>query len=181
MAFALGLAGRIGSGKTSLSAELSVRLDCPRASFGDFVRTVAEQRGLDAGSRDVLQALGDELIAEGWEPFCRGVLALAGYESGAVVIDGIRHHEAAATLRRILSPVQLYVVGVSSPDEDRLLRLADRGLTLDEVRRADLHSNEGEVLGVLGMADVVVDRRSSPAEAADAVIAWVAGRDVHSP
>jgi dephospho-CoA kinase len=173
MEIALGLAGRIGSGKTSLASELARRLECPRASFGDYVRSVAEDRGLDAGDREVLQTVGDELIAQSWESFCRGVLDDAAYAGGSVVVDGVRHHDAAATLRPLVAPVRLLVVAVASPDDERLLRLAGRGLTDDEITRADAHPNEGEVLDVVAAADFVVDGRLSVAEAADEVMVWL--------
>ena len=63
---AIGVAGRIGSGKTTLAAELACQLACPQASFGEFVRSVAETRALvSTTDRTVLQDLGDELIAQG--------------------------------------------------------------------------------------------------------------------
>ncbi len=173
MDVALGLAGRIGSGKTSLASELARRMECPLASFGDHVRSVARERDLDDSDRKVLQTVGDELIALGWQQFCRAVLDQAAFAGGPAVIDGVRHHEAVAALRPMVAPARLFVVAVASPDDERLHRLADRGLSDAEITRADAHPNEGEVVDVVAAADCVVDGRLSVDAAADEVMAWL--------
>jgi dephospho-CoA kinase len=173
MAGALGLVGRIGSGKTSLATEVARNLECPLASFGDFVRRTAAERGLDAEQRGVLQAVGDDLIEAGWEPFCRAVLAEAGYSGGSVVIDGIRHSEALRTVRRIIRPTALHVVAVTTPDSERLKRLGNRGMSTAEIDAADGHSNEREVGAILSAADLIIDSRTPAAEAATEVVAWL--------
>jgi len=73
------IAGRIASGKTTVAQELSVRVGCPYASFGAYVRVVAHRRGLNS-DRPALQQLGEQLIAEGWTQFVEGVVASAGGE-----------------------------------------------------------------------------------------------------
>ena len=47
----IGFAGRIGSGKSTLSSEVAERLGWRRASFGDYLRTVAKSSGLDEFER----------------------------------------------------------------------------------------------------------------------------------
>jgi len=115
------------------------------------------------------------LIAQGWVSFCRRVLDDAAYVGGSVVVDGVRHHDAATTLRAMVVSARLMVVAVASPDDERLLRLVGRGLTDEEITRADAHPNEGEVLDVVAAADLVVDGRLSVSEAADEVMAWIKG------
>lgn len=167
---AIGISGRIGSGKTSLAVELADRLRCPRASFGDYVRAVATGRGLDAAEREVLQEVGDDLIAQGWEEFCRAVLRDAGYTGGSVVVDGIRHEEAARTMHRLVAPVPWRRVAVEAEDATRRARLAARGLDKDGATKADGHRNEQEVGSVMASADYIVAVGSTVAEAADAVM-----------
>jgi hypothetical protein len=123
----------------------------------------------------VLQTVGDELIAAGWEPFCRAVLDRAGYVSGSVVVDGICHEHAATSMRAIL-PVELFVVSVAAPNDDRRRRLVARGLTDADIDRADQHANESQVLDVVAGADLALDGHSSSREAADAVLAWLRGK-----
>lgn len=170
---AVGLAGRIGSGKTTLASELANRIGCPRAAFGDFVRSVAEMRGLDAEDRTVLQDLGDELISQGWSGFVGAILHQASYTSGPLVIDGIRHRLAIDTLRARLHPTRLIVVAVDASDERRRERLQDRGLDSDGMRSADAHTNESEVDAVIRAADVILPADLTVDEACTTVLTWV--------
>ena len=99
---ALAIAGGIASGKTSLAKALSERLAWPRASFGDCVREVAAEQGLGT-LRETLQAVGEALIAAGWDSFCRRTLCEGGWRPGGpVIVDGIRHVEAIDHLRAVL-------------------------------------------------------------------------------
>ena len=170
---AVGLAGRIGSGKTTLTSALANRIGCPRASFGGYVRSVARVRGLDSRDRTVLQDLGDELISEGWDAFVEHVLQHARYVSGSVVIDGIRHRPAVDTLRKRLRPTQLVLVALNISDEERRKRLRDQGLNTDEVTLADTHANEAEVDGVMRGADIVIPADLTVERACTTVLAWI--------
>jgi dephospho-CoA kinase len=147
---AVGLSGRIGSGKTSLATALAERLQCPRASFGDYVRSVASGRGLDAEDRSVLQDLG-----------------------GSVVVDGIRHAQAADTMRALLAPTPWRLVAVDSENEVRLSRLAARGVVGAGARTADTHPNETQVGAVMDSADFVVSGNSTVEDAVNAVMTWL--------
>lgn len=172
---ALGISGRIGSGKTSLAVVLAERLHCPRASFGDYVRSVATDRGLDANQRDVLQEVGDDLIASGWDAFCSAVLASAGYSDGSVVVDGIRHSDAAKTIRKLVAPTAWKLVAVESDDSIRRSRMAARGVDDVGTRQADAHPNEGEVAAVMASAGLTVSSDSTVADAAEVIMNWLTG------
>jgi len=163
----------MGSGKTSLASVLATRLAAPRASFGDYVRSVAVERGLDAQSREVLQDLGNELIAGGWDRFCTAVLNHADYTGGPVVVDGIRHLDAITNLELLVAPLPFRLVAVEAQDSLRLERLAKRGVDTTAAERAEAHSNEAEVLDVMRRADFRVSEDHSVEEAADLIIAWV--------
>ena len=169
---AVAIAGRIGSGKTTLASILADRLQCPVASFGIYVRFVALQRGLDPADRAVLQDLGEELIGEGWHSFCRSVLDHGGYVSGAVVVDGIRHVAAITTIRELVAPTPCRLVAVRAQDAVRTERLRLRGVTPGAAQAADAHVGESEVHQVIDDAEFVVDDED-PTEAADAVLRWL--------
>lgn len=170
---AVGVAGRIGSGKTTLASELANNIECPRASFGDYVRSVAQTRGLDVADRTALQDLGDQLIGEGWDAFVDAVLRKAGYASGPIVIDGIRHRMAIDTLRSRLAPTRLVIAAVDLSDDERRQRLRDRGLDSDDVASADAHANESEVDAVIRAADIVVPANLTVDEACATVLEWI--------
>src|SRR4051812_28967884 len=104
---AIGVAGRVGSGKSSLATLLGDQAGWPVVRFGDFLRDVAEGRGL-AADRPTLQRLGTEYIGRGWVPFCAQVLEAAGWRPGvSVIVDGIRHPEAVDALNQLLAPARL--------------------------------------------------------------------------
>lgn len=171
---AVAIAGRIGSGKTTLASILAGRLNCPMASFGSYVRSVALQWGLDPADRASLQDVGEDLIAtQGWHSFCRSVLDHGGYVSGAVVVDGIRHVAAIAAIRELVAPTPCRLVAVSVRDESRADRLRVRGITAEAAQAADAHTSESQVHQVIEGAEFVT-HDEDPTEAADAVLRWLA-------
>jgi cytidylate kinase len=165
---AVGVSGRIGSGKTTLAQALAVRMECGYASFGDYVRSVALARELNVSERKVLQDVGDELIAAGWLPFCRAMLDHSGYAGGSVVVDGIRHREAVTTLAQIVAPLPFRLLAVYIDSERRDRRLRDRGVDLIGVKVAEAHANESHVGAVLDLADYTVAGHLTIEQSADA-------------
>lgn len=154
--YSLAFSGSIASGKSSLSLLIAKELNWPYVSFGDYVRSVARSRGLRA-SRQVLQAVGQSLIEEGWRQFCRSVLNQVPWKPGqALVIDGVRHIEAITTLRRLISPAGLLVIYISTSKAVRNMRALERGETL--VQEVQDHPTEIQVKNLLlQVADLIVD------------------------
>ena len=116
----LGFSGPIASGKTTISMKLAKHLGCPRVSFGDYVRKVASERGLDVLSRDVLQNVGESLIREGWKKFCSSVLEQVKWEpGGTLVVDGVRHKEALTNLKELTAPSKMFLIYVTASQVDK--------------------------------------------------------------
>jgi len=153
------VSGRIASGKTTFAEALATRLGFSKTGFGEEVRARARAKGL-ADSREVMQALGAELVVNDPEEFCRAVLDRGGFESGqGMVVDGIRHTEILALLRRIVSPRTVIHVHVDSADEVRHARLQERMRAGEiDLAKADAHSTEVQVSEKLpAIADIRVD------------------------
>lgn len=153
----VGLAGVPGSGKSAVAKSLSGALGWQSASFGAYVRSIAEQRGLSR-DRKVLQDLGEALIQElGWKDFCRDTLNYVHWTTGeSGVIDGVRHKEAWDTLQDQLRPDRASLVFIDVPPATAESRLAGRGeyLALEELLD---HPNESQSYSVLRVnADLVV-------------------------
>lgn len=159
---AIGFSGLIGSGKTTLSQAVAHALQWPRASFGDFVRSVARNQGIEVESRESLQEIGLSLILKGWPTFCRDVLAAAGWAPGSpIVVDGIRHAEAVHHLSELVAPLPFVLIHVSVKEQVRNMRLDQRdgGPAPTAV---ELHSTEAAVIDLLPkMADLLVDSTST--------------------
>ena len=174
-AIAIGFAGKIGSGKTTLSGKVSETLAWPYVSFGNYVRNVARQRGL-AESREVLQEIGAALVSSDPEMFCREVLSQANWQPGSpLVIDGVRHKEVVEALRRLVAPSSLRIVYIELADEVRESRLPEEGINdATQLQRIETHSTEVQVKTVLPeSADLIVDGGKELDHLVNEVVEWV--------
>jgi tRNA uridine 5-carbamoylmethylation protein Kti12 len=170
----LAFSGKIGSGKSTLSAQVAKALNWKLASFGDYVRTVAKSEGLEL-SREVLQDLGASLV-ERPEEFCRSVLAHYGWQFGEpLVIEGVRHKEILEALQRIVAPLELRVVFLEIGDEERQRRMrAEESMESDQMKRVETHSTEKQVSEVLpDMADLTVSADRPVGELVREIVNWV--------
>ena len=159
----LAFSGSIGSGKSTLSLRVAEALNWPYVSFGNYVRAVALLRGLGE-SREVLQEVGESLIQEGWEQFCKSVLAQATWEPGEpLVVDGIRHVEAVEMLRLLIAPSELLLIYITLNETTRKARLYKRNSAdYAQMQSIEEHSTEVQVKRQLPqMANLIVSGERS--------------------
>jgi dephospho-CoA kinase len=171
----LGLSGPSGTGKTTVAKAIARTLGWPLASFGDYVRTVARTQGLDDSSRDVLEGLGELLVEEDVERFCRSVLTHFKWKSGEpLVIEGIRHQQVAETLRKLAAPMDFRIVYLEVDDETRRLRLRQRGTREEEVARMHEHPTERLVKEQIPqIADLTLPATKPVDELVKEIVNWV--------
>jgi dephospho-CoA kinase len=172
---ALAISGRIASGKSSLTQDLACALGWRRASFGDYVRVVAAERGMEP-TRTNLQELGAQFVDEDPFGFARAVLQQAGWTEGQpVLIDGLRHVVILEALRGFLHPLPLKLIFVAVDDDVRFERLASRSEGAPEhLQLAESHSTERDVRGdLLAAADLVVDGSKPPQRLVAEVTEWI--------
>lgn len=182
----IGIAGHAKSGKSTLAQALSDRLALPRVSFGTEIRKIAGERGepvtdpARATERAVLMRHGEHLVAHETEMLCRRVIAQANWrERGGVIIDGIRHVVVVETLRRILSPVSLFLILVDTSANEREQRFVDAGLGPLTRAVMDAHSTEREIPDEIALlADQVVDGAVDASVTVDAVVAAIEARSL---
>lgn len=169
----VGVAGPIGSGKTTLAIGLAKALECPIASFGTYVRDVAARTGRP-GSREVLQEISEQLILSlGPRDLTRNVINEAGWDRRqSIVVDGIRHPQVVVALRQEVEPLPVILVYLDVTPEVRRERLVTRdNLSDSEVRLIDSHSTERHVgTKVRALADVIVTAGYEPQDTIGAVI-----------
>jgi dephospho-CoA kinase len=171
----LGFAGSIASGKSTLSIAVASALGWQRVSFGDYVRTVAQNHGL-GDSREVLQAVGASLINLGREQFCKAILAQSNWKPGQpLIVDGIRHAEIVPTMRQIVAPWDFRLVYLVVNESIREARLLERGLTdRQQWQQLEAHSTESHVQTVLPeMADLTVDSTQKIEDLVLEIVTWV--------
>jgi dephospho-CoA kinase len=176
MAFAIAFAGKIGSGKTTISTAVSRALGCKRASFGDYVRHIVSNRGLEL-TRENLQRVGTEILEADRFEFCRNVLEYSGWSRGeSLVIDGLRHSETIPLLNRLVSPTKVRIAYLEIDEQSRIERLGAREEACREtLTSADAHSSEQQVEKTLRkIADVTLDGRKSIEDCVATVLEWMA-------
>ena len=119
--------GKIGSGKTSASIAVANALACGYASFGGYLRDLVVDRGGDPDCRRTLQDLGQHLIQQDAESFCRNVLARADFVPGGdFVLDGVRHFQVLEHLHRIAAPSDVRLIFLEAHSELRARRAGER-------------------------------------------------------
>jgi dephospho-CoA kinase len=154
---AIAIAGPIGAGKTTLTALLSTRLGWPSTAYGDVLRSAAATRGLPA-NRFHLQQLAMEMIAGGWDAFTAKLVQQATPAPGqGLIVDGLRHPGADATLRAAVRPWHTYVIYLEIPPGLGLDRAARRDQPTDPIwRQAANHPVESELPAVKATAHLII-------------------------
>ncbi len=161
-------------GKSSLAAKLSKELNCPLLSFGDHVRARARiLLGNVAPTRYFLQDLGQELVSQDPETFCREVLSSAVLSrKRPVVIDGLRHMSLLPFLSKLLDGRELNVIFVEASPEARIKRWGAE-ITRLELTTIDTHPVEAGMAQIREHADLVVDTQTGFSEAYQKILQWI--------
>ena len=141
----IGFAGKIASGKSTLSTIFAKERGWPYVSFGDYVRLVARQRGEDDSQREILQQTGASLVEQDCEGFCRAVLQQAPWQPGeSLVIDGIRHLQVKQVLEKLVAPSKFVLIYISVDEQIRRQRLHYEGID-DPTRIERIESASTEI------------------------------------
>lgn len=154
----LAFSGKIGSGKSSVSAAAADALNLSWVSFGDYVRKQAVAQQLEP-SRQHLQDLGQKLLKADAEGFCQAVLSQAPDWQHGLVVDGIRHVDVLTIIKRLVTPQQLIHIHLALDEPMREARVTSREGVVEESERIRMnnHPTEEQVLALLpSIADVVV-------------------------
>lgn len=168
------ICGPIGSGKSSVSKQFAARIGATWNSFGSTTREIAKERGLPS-TRQALQALGADLVANEQSKFCGRVLGAALRETDKPgVIDGLRHARILSCVRKIVDPRHVAVIYVDAPVEVRLQRVKLRdGLSEAQLAELDRHSTEVEVEQKLkALADFVADNSGTTELCVSEIVRW---------
>jgi len=170
----VGIAGKIASGKSTLARAVAGRLKARRLGFGDYVRSIAESRGLDPSDRKVLQTIGQDLVTENPSAFVSGVLSFAGYTPPEnIVFDGVRHWAIWQEIQALAAQTHdtAYLVFLDMPEEMRRQRLVARSLDRETVDAFDRHANEADLGARLRQAaDLTLDARLDETQLVEKVV-----------
>lgn len=162
MSLLLCFSGQIGSGKSSVSAEVAKALGWRRTGFGDYLRSEIARSGGDPNDRQALQDLGQARVDKDALAFCRDVLASGGFRPGDnFVIDGIRHVSIFEHLAQVGKPSDAKLFFLDAGNATRSSRVQARS-DADDFERASKHRVEAELRQALpDCADATIDADSA--------------------
>ncbi|MFX0116116.1 MAG: AAA family ATPase [Candidatus Hodarchaeota archaeon] len=172
----IGFSGKIGSGKTTLSAAVAEALNWPCVSFGDYVREVARRKGVES-SRKMLQEIG-ALLVENPDEFCLSLLKQYGWKPGQhLIVDGIRHVKIIYSLRKVTEPSRVFLIFVEVDEKVRKKRLLNyKDIAEQEDQELESHVTEAEVKTILpAMADLLVDGTRPVPDILNQILGWING------
>lgn len=152
------LSGKIASGKTTLSTKIAEHFGWSKTSFGDYLRGEAQRNGRTK-DRQCLQDLGQRMVEEDAELFCRKVLAAGDFVAGeGFVLDGLRHVVVLDRLVRIVSPAEVRVIYLDAPDPLIWRREEERSdRDHRDSKQAMEHAVEAGLDQIREIADEIID------------------------
>lgn len=153
----LGLAGRIGAGKTSAAQYVSSTYGL---QYTRYSAVLQNWLAADASDKVRLQKLGWEIMAGGQQVELNSRL-LAGLDhSRSAAIDGLRHKIDFDSLSSTFGP-SFRLVFLEARQETRFERLRSRFLDFAAFREADSHPVEANIDILQPLASVVISNDES--------------------
>jgi dephospho-CoA kinase len=137
----VGVAGRIGSGKTAIAKR--IERECG-FQYLRYSQVLAEWQHVDPMDKIQLQRIGQEVMDGGRQHELNGRLIDGIDSTRDAVIDGLRHPVDFECLQAEFGP-RFSLIFVDTPFEDRFKRRRDRFGSLDEFREADSRSVESHI------------------------------------
>jgi dephospho-CoA kinase len=172
----VGLAGPIGSGKTSLAEFLRDKHGFGYVRYSQVLKDKLRDKGKPI-TRETLQEFGEEIFRTiGGKGLTELVIERIPADRPTVV-DGIRHLDDADTLRMVFGD-RFTLVYLDSSAADRFHRLNTRDelgrMSQDEFERISRHPVEAEVALLRTRANLVIRNSNGcpwPEEAVDRILA----------
>lgn len=165
------LTGGAGSGKSTVGRALADRLGGEVASFGDYVRHLANEHPAGA-DRPVLQQIGQARVDDDPEAFVCDFLTWASPGDAPLVLDGVRHLAIDRTLRRWAATVNRHyiLILIEASLEIRADRRSDGDIS--RIRSIDAHPVEHDISETLpSVAEVIVDGNGTVEEVVGRILA----------
>jgi len=155
----IGIAGRIGAGKTSTGEYLRSRHGF---QYLRYSRVLTEWLAKDPESKADLQELGWSVMAKGMQGELNRRLIAQIVPDGDVAVDGLRHSLDFESLGSAFGS-SFHLVFLDSPQEARWDResVRDKYRSLDAFRRADSHPVEQQIGSLQTNAVLVLKNEGS--------------------
>ncbi|KFM99109.1 hypothetical protein D0U04_20710 [Bacillus clarus] len=166
----IGIAGKIGSGKSTLSNEIAKHLKCNTINTGDYFRAISLKRNLST-DRSTLQQLGNETISIGWDYFSKELLNFANWSNEKnLLIAGIRNVKLYEQLKKDIHPNKFYLIYIDTLDEVRRVRIKER---VETEKKLDFHPVEAQVEELKKFADLILDNNRQIDMVKEDALIWI--------
>lgn len=171
--FVIGISGKRGSGKTSVSQILASELNWKLVRFSELVKEKALATGYSNSVED-LQIVG-EILAEKPNDFCQELLKFCNWKKDEnLIIDGIRHLEVAKILKKLVVPSTFFLVSITLDENYRYERLTKRdNTTKKQISSLDKHSTEQQIDLLVQEADLIIDGNNSTKQIVSITVNWI--------
>lgn len=148
----IGVAGRIGSGKSEVTQILA-------REFGfrylRYSLVLAELYNADPTQKKVLQEIGWKVMSGDLQRNLNHVLISRISDQNDFAIDGLRHPIDYESLKETFKSC-FFLVYIDTPPDVRFGRLRDRYASYDEFEAADLHQVESNIESLRPLASAIL-------------------------
>lgn len=155
----IGIAGRIGSGKTSVGKYLGSRC---QFQYLRYSLVLSEWLANDPDRKDRLQEIGWEVMAGGMQAELNKRLIAQILPGSDVAVDGLRHATDYQSLKNSFS-TSFHLMYIDSNFSERWTRLRGNGryTSLRTFSAADAHPVEQQIESLRASATLVIENRGS--------------------
>jgi dephospho-CoA kinase len=148
----IGVAGRIGSGKTEVARYLEQERGF---QYSRYSLVLAEWCKSDPDAKARLQQVGwDVMSGEGQQELNRRLIGQI-HPTRDCVVDGLRHPLDFESLNNTFAS-RFFLIYIDTPPEVRFDRLRDRYKTFAEFMAADSHPVESNINSLVSLASAVL-------------------------
>lgn len=160
----IGITGRIGSGKTTLSEYIQKKYGFKKLSFVDKILIPELQRRRKMINRQNLQKIGREFYLK-YGDIKMTEWLLKGIKSKEKwIIDDIRYPTTANYIRQRF-PEDFFIIGVKTNPQVRFQRILNRGkegkISFEEFLKMDSAPTEKQIEDVISWADYIIENDGS--------------------
>jgi dephospho-CoA kinase len=168
MKIVIGLSGKIGSGKGTVSAYLKDKYGAREHRFSDILTDILkrlhilpERRALQKMGASLRAQLGSDVLIKAFQK------DLELDQNDFLVVDGIRYPNEVEMLRTFEKQILLFI---TAPPEVRFERVKERGekgeehISFEEFMQAEERETERHLDDISDNAEIIIDNSGSLAE-----------------
>lgn len=148
---AIGLMGKIGSGKDTVADYLVEKHGFDMVGFGDVTREIAKEKGVKPTRENLLQIQKEKVDKYGIDFFPKKIADMIRKRKlEKVVVNGVRRPEDAKTLKREFGN-DFHLVLVETDPKIRFERMKERGRIGDPEEYNHFESQENKEMELFGL------------------------------